>query len=94
MKKSKEANVRDVTRFRRNQKLKLVEYKGSKCTVCGYSKCPAALDLHHRDPKSKLFGLSERGLGKSWDRVREEADKCDLICSNCHREKHWLSKNL
>ncbi len=66
----------------------LVEYKGGKCTLCGYDKSPWALELHHRDPKKKIFGLSVRGLTRSWETLIKEADKCILICANCHREIH------
>lgn len=75
---------------RRRQKLREMarEYKGNKCAVCGYKKCPSALEFHHRDPKKKDFGLSVKGLTRSWDKIKEEIDKCTLICANCHREIH------
>lgn len=56
--------------------------------VCGFSKCVQALDFHHREPKTKEFGLSIRGLTRSWDKIKLELDKCDLLCANCHRELH------
>jgi hypothetical protein len=71
------------------QKLKAIEYKGGKCMNCGYDRCPAALDFHHRNPDEKLFGLSGSHLRKMDQRIIEELDKCDLLCANCHREKHW-----
>ena len=75
-----------VTRWRRNTKEKLVEYKGGKCKVCGYDKCIDALEFHHRDPSKKDFSIS----GKTWsyEKLQAEVDKCDLVCSNCHRELH------
>ena len=79
---------RAVTERRRRLKVKLVEYKGGKCKICGYSKSPWALDLHHKNPKDKSFGLSVRGLTRSWIILQKEADKCVFICANCHREVH------
>ncbi len=79
---------RAVTERRRRLKVMLVEYKGGQCAICGYSRTPWALDLHHVDPKSKSFGLSVKGLTRSWDKLKQEADKCMLICANCHRETH------
>ena len=72
----------------------LVEYKGGKCIICGYKKCMEALDLHHKDASKKSFGLSVRGMTRSWARVRKEADKCVLICANCHREIHAKKAQL
>ena len=47
-------NKRAVVRFRQQQKLKAIEYKGGKCKICGYDKCPRALDFHHIDSKILL----------------------------------------
>jgi hypothetical protein len=67
----------------------LLEYKGGKCEICGYNKCPKALHFHHRNPSEKLFELCTSGIrSKSWDLILKEADKCDLVCSNCHCEIH------
>lgn len=70
----------------RKMKQKAVEYKGGKCKKCGYDKCLQALDFHHRDPKDKTFSIAKNGLRFSWDRLKREIDKCDLVCANCHRE--------
>lgn len=79
---------RAVTLRRRRLKELLVEYRGGKCIICGYNKCVWALDLHHIDDSTKEFGLSVRGLTRSWEKLKQEADKCVLVCANCHREIH------
>ena len=63
-------------------------YKGGKCMLCGYNKCPAALDFHHLEKDEKDFGLSAKGITRSWEKTKSELDKCILICANCHRETH------
>lgn len=76
----------------RGRKLKLdcIEYKGGKCQKCGYDKCQAALDFHHRNPNEKDFPICQRyGSRKFNDKIKKELDKCDLLCANCHREEHW-----
>jgi len=73
---------------RRLLKIKAVEYKGGKCEKCGYSKCVDALDFHHLNPEVKSFGIGDKGYTRSWEKVREEVDKCILVCANCHRELH------
>ena len=60
----------------------------SKCVVCGYNN-PASLDFHHRDPKVKEINISYIcRYGWSEERILKEIDKCDILCSNCHREFH------
>ena len=73
---------------RKAVRIRLIEYKGGQCILCGYSKCIDALDLHHKDASQKDFGISSGGLTRSWERVKAEADKCVLLCANCHREVH------
>jgi len=74
----------------RRKKLKAlaIEYKGGKCLFCGYNKCNDVLDFHHIISKEKEFGLSVRGLTRSWNKIKKELDKCVLVCANCHRELH------
>lgn len=47
-----------------------------------------ALEFHHRDLTQKDFGISSRGYTRSWNVVKQELDKCDILCANCHREVH------
>lgn len=80
--------IKAVADRRRKLRLKAVEYKGGKCIFCGYQRDTKALDFHHLDESKKSFGLSERGLTRSWGKILEELDKCVLVCANCHREIH------
>jgi hypothetical protein len=77
-----------VARRRRRLKEMVVKYKGGKCVICGYKRCLDAFDLHHTGDSTKKFGLSQRGLTRSWKTIKKEADKCILVCANCHREIH------
>ncbi len=78
----------------RTLKMKAIAYKGGKCEKCGYSKCPAALDFHHRDPLEKEFSMASK-VRKGWKKeLIEELDKCALLCANCHREAHWEEKEF
>ena len=79
----------DAVRKRRKKvRLMAVQYKGSRCDRCGYDRCVDALEFHHLDSSRKDFGISDRGYTRSWQKVREELDKCILVCANCHRELH------
>lgn len=75
-----------VVEWRRRKKAKLVAEAGGRCVLCGYDRCLAALEFHHRDRRTKSFGLSLRGLTRSIEKCRAEAAKCVLLCANCHAE--------
>lgn len=77
-----------VSKRRKTIRSRLIQYKGGKCSRCGYDRCIEALELHHRDSSKKDFGLLAHGLTRAWEKVKAEADKCDLLCANCHREIH------
>ncbi|MFZ5392085.1 MAG: hypothetical protein ACOZAR_02715 [Patescibacteria group bacterium] len=77
-----------VSRRRKKLREMAIEYMGGQCQVCSYSKCLHALEFHHIDSNDKEFGLSSRGLTRSWLKIKIELDKCLLLCANCHRELH------
>ncbi len=84
---------RNIAVTKRRQKLKklAVDYKGGKCEICGYDKCIAAFDFHHKNPLEKEFGISVSGNTKSWNKIKNEVDKCMLLCRNCHSEIHYCT---
>jgi transposase len=75
-----------VARWRRRMKKRLVAELGGRCSICGYSRYIGALEFHHLDPSEKEFGLSDRGMTRSMERLRAEVRKCILLCANCHAE--------
>ena len=81
----REELIKAVAKRRRKIKLLSIEYKGGKCQVCGYNKYSGALDLHHIS-KDKSFSIGDKGYTRSWEKVKQELDKCILVCANCHRE--------
>ena len=78
--------VKSVVDWRIRTKQKLVEYKGGKCLKCGYNKYFGNLTFHHRDPLQKDFQISGKSI--SFDKLKSEVDKCELLCHNCHGELH------
>lgn len=82
----------DYSRRRRPQvKAQLLVERGGKCEDCGYDAFSGALEFHHLDPRTKSFALG--GFLGSIERARREADKCSLVCANCHRVRHTRSKS-
>jgi hypothetical protein len=65
-----------------------VTYKGGSCTNCGYKRSIAALIFHHIDPSTKEFSIAMK-YNFSWERIKSELDKCELLCANCHAEVHF-----
>ena len=76
-----------VNARRKGLKAKMVKYKGGSCEICGYNKCEKALTFHHIDASTKKFNISG-GHCRAWKKLKEELDKCALLCSNCHNELH------
>jgi hypothetical protein len=92
-KRRSESYLRWQAKARRARKQKLVDLLGGCCCKCGYNRCLAALDFHHRNPQEKRFQVGAYGLLIKWERLVEEALKCDLICRNCHAELHEHERN-
>lgn len=73
------------------KKIKCIEYKGGKCIQCGITD-PDMLAFHHRNEDDKSFIISWNRQ-KTWDKLKLELDKCDLLCMNCHTKLHRLEIN-
>ena len=74
-------------------KQQAVQYKGGCCNRCGLTfDCLDVYDFHHRDPKHKEDSLN-RLMNSNWDKIVPELEKCDLLCSNCHKITHWELRN-
>lgn len=54
-------------------------------------KHPAALDLHHRDKGGKVATVRQLvDRDRPLSAIQAEMDKCDVVCSNCHRKLHFM----
>lgn len=74
-------------RFRAHaaKKRKIIQaIKEQPCMDCGVQYPPYVMDFDHRDPETKtltIANVAKHGLQKLLD----EIEKCDIVCSNCHR---------
>lgn len=89
---NKEKYVASAVRCNKRNKdevrLFLVEYlKAHPCVDCGENDI-IVLEADHIDPKTKLFNIGE-AIRKSYSvkKVKQELDKCEIRCANCHRRK-------
>ena len=78
--------IEAVRRRRKVVRQKALVYKGVRCQKCGYDRCMETLEFHHLASSRKDFGISSKGYTRSWVKIRQELDKCILLCANCHRE--------
>lgn len=75
-------------------RLLLLKEAGNKCNICDYNKNIAALCFHHIDESTKKFQIDLRNCSnKSYKTLKAEANKCELLCANCHMEKHYPDLN-
>ena len=75
---------------RMQRKIELIMLMGGKCDRCGYNKSAAALDFHHRPGYVKTRTISHLlAVNQTWAWIAAltEAEKCEILCSNCHREE-------
>ena len=75
--------------YRTQVKKRAIEYKGGKCSRCGYERYHGALEFHHVTGKD--FNIS-RNYHRTRDSTKKELDRCILLCANCHRETHAEEK--
>ena len=88
VRRNKEKHKLYVMRRRDERKLKLVEHFDNKCSDCGGIFPPCCYDFHHIDPSTKSFEIAPR-LDGNFETILKEAEKCIMICSNCHRIRHY-----
>jgi hypothetical protein len=88
--KCSDSESRRLIKRRREMKDKAVEYLCGKCVDCGLqSEYTEVYDFHHKNPEEKTMSIALLlDTTKRWERIREELDKCELLCSNCHRIRH------
>lgn len=83
------ANKYYTERIRR-VKIKMIEYKGGECERCELKLEDthySVFDFHHIDPDEKDPNFGNIKYQK-WEVIKKEIDKCQLLCSNCHRITH------
>lgn len=101
LKRGRERYARLVKQQRLERKKTLLKMFGGACSRCGYNKSACALDFDHMDNgqtavtargkpnpgKARTIShLLAQNQPEAWSLAVEEAKKCRVLCSNCHRE--------
>ncbi len=58
-----------------------------KCVMCP-EKDWACLDFHHINPDEKIGSVVVMARTASLHKALAEAEKCEVLCANCHRKHH------
>lgn len=66
----------------RKRRERAIEYLGGKCEECGTTE---ELEFDHDPPEAKVRSINSL-LSYSWEKQKEELDKCCLLCRTHHRE--------
>jgi hypothetical protein len=75
-----------VKRVRNEIRLFIDSFKARPCADCGKTYPPWVMDFDHRSGKDfDIAGAIGKCLSK--ERIRAEIEKCDVVCSNCHRQR-------
>ena len=81
---------RNLYQMKRRDKKKqaLIDHFGDMCHDCHETFPPCCYDFHHVNPLEKKFELAPR-MDAGLNTLMEEAKKCVMLCSNCHRVRHY-----
>ena len=80
--------LEDVKVRRKNLAAFLENIKSKPCTDCGKKYPPWIMDFDHLPGSTKTSNVSTLVLAcKPIDVILQEIAKCELVCSNCHRQR-------
>jgi hypothetical protein len=60
---------------------------GGRCIDCDGIFHYSVFDFHHLDPAKKEKAIMSNHP-TNLESVKDELEKCILLCSNCHRDRH------
>ena len=80
---NKEKKREQNRKYRKNARIKCIEYLGGKCVKCGTTK---RLEFDHIDRTTKKYTIAPR-VTNNFDNLKEELNKCQLLCAFCHLNK-------
>lgn len=62
-----------------------------ECVLCGEDD-PLVLEFDHlHDKRADISKLIQSDC--TWERLVDELDKCQVLCSNCHKRKTHMESN-
>lgn len=68
------------------RKEEAIQFLGGVCVDCGTTNM---LEFDHIEPTTKSFVIGKKLSSVSKEKLKEELEKCQLLCKTCHDEKHY-----
>jgi hypothetical protein len=70
-----------------------IEWKKTlKCNRCGFDDYRALQFHHYRDKEHEISNMINSGRNLS--SIKEEAEKCEVLCANCHQIHHHEERSI
>lgn len=82
--KVKHKGLTNLSRARAREKIN--KLKSQPCTDCGKSYPPYVMDFDHTE-NNKVDNIANLFHTGRYTLAYEEIKKCEVVCSNCHRER-------
>lgn len=73
--------------YRKAMRAYVNEIKNVPCMDCGISYNYWVMEFDHREPSQKENAVGYFVMQGTWDALKTEIEKCDVVCANCHRER-------
>lgn len=87
-----EVNLSKRREKRKRQKKNVREFVNKYLSNHPCSKCGSTttLTFHHVDPAKKNKTIAALIHGRSITKIKEEIDKCEVLCRHCHDVVHGM----
>jgi len=91
--RNKEALNVKYQRYKDEARAKVRALKEVPCADCGVEYPYYVMDFDHVRGE-KLGDISNFISNRQYQKAYDEIDKCEVVCSNCHRIRSWTRMQL
>lgn len=75
-------------RAKKQRREYLRQVKSRPCADCGVQYPYYVMDFDHREGEEKIFEMNRVNY-VTMRTIKQEIEKCDVVCANCHRERTY-----
>jgi len=87
--KHNERRVVNQKNYRDKMRALVAQLKDVPCADCGQRFPHYVMDFDHLEDVEKLGDIANMAVGASMVKLLAEIEKCEVVCSNCHRIRTW-----